>query len=89
MTTKKVKHTTASRLITLSRGGTKEKTVEVRSIRIPDLWSVIDRLGYDTADGQNVNRCWHLCHDLLTYILNDNTETQEDCLCESTKPKPE
>jgi hypothetical protein len=64
----------ASGLITLSKGGTEEKTVKVGSISIPDLWPVIERLGYETADGKKVDRCWHLCHDLLNYINDELLE---------------
>jgi len=60
----------AERLITLSKGGTDEKIVNVTSITVPDLWPIIDdELGYDTPNGQKVCKCWHLCHDLLNYIL--------------------
>jgi hypothetical protein len=58
----------AKRLIKLNSGGTEEKTVEIKSIIIPDLWPVIVRLGYDSPDGQKANTCWGLCHDLLVYI---------------------
>ena len=48
--------------ITLSKGGTNERKVELSSIRIPDLWHIAQRL--DAEDKELVLKCWHLARDL-------------------------
>jgi hypothetical protein len=52
--------------ITLHKGGTKEKTVPVTQIEIPDLWhlarSVRQSHGNQAADA--ILKCWHIAHDL-------------------------
>ena len=63
--------------ITLAKGGTAERTVNVGTLRVPDLWHLImyledhpeidighHHLG-DKPLAEAVRECWHLCHDLL------------------------
>lgn len=52
--------------VTLSKGGTAEKTVDVAKLQIPDLWHIAHRL--DEEDKEKVLECWHLAHDLKTHI---------------------
>ena len=56
------KHTPGP-VVTLSKGGTKERTVKVSELVIPDLWFV-----GESPDGvewrTRVLECWHMAHDL-------------------------
>lgn len=60
--------------ITLAKGGTAEKTVELKEIVIPDLWKVaqIKELeGYTLGDKsvkEAIIEGWHLAHDLLNTL---------------------
>jgi len=58
--------------IILNKGGTEERRVKLRNVVVPDLWPVIERLGYKTPDGQAVDTCWHLCHDLLRTLKGED-----------------
>jgi len=53
-------------MVTLSKGGKKEKTLPVTQITVPDLWHIAQRL--DEEDKKKVLDCWHLAHDLKTHI---------------------
>lgn len=63
-------------LITLSKGGTKERTVPIGKITIPNLWHIAQELKkmemvcHDTTAADYVLECWNLCHDLLRHIQN-------------------
>lgn len=52
--------------ITLAKGGTEERVVPINKIVIPDLWHAAQYLkSLDRkASGEDVLKCWHLCHDL-------------------------
>ncbi len=57
--------------ITLAKGGTKEKTVELKDIVIPDLYKIAQitelkeySIGGKTAK-QAILETWHLAHSLL------------------------
>lgn len=56
--------------ITLSKGGTKERTVDINSVEIPDLWHIAMRLRnqYDDDSADKVLECWHRCHDMKRHI---------------------
>ena len=57
--------------ITLSKGGTAERTVPLSSISIPDVWNISFTL--PEGQGELVRELWHLCHDLKRHIEdNDN-----------------
>ena len=49
--------------ITLSKGGTGERTVELSKIVIPDLWHIAHNQEFK-GDKEAIILCWHLCHDL-------------------------
>jgi hypothetical protein len=53
--------------VTLSKGGTAERTVEVVKIEIPSLWHIAQRL--PSGDRAEVLACWHLAHDLKRELL--------------------
>lgn len=59
--------------ITLSKGGTKEKTLNANDVQIPDLWhlarSVRQSHGNDAEDA--ILECWHIAHDLKNHIINN------------------
>ena len=61
-------------MITLNKGGSKEKTVPIESIHIPDLWHIahIRELEGYSVGGVSVKdlilECWHLAHDLKNHI---------------------
>jgi hypothetical protein len=40
------------------------------SIPIPDLWHVVQRMGFDTEDGKAVLETWHLAHELRKAIVH-------------------
>ena len=57
--------------ITLAKGGTAERVVDIKELQVPDLWHI----GMELKDGctgpcagDRVLECWHLCHDLLRHI---------------------
>jgi len=72
--------------ITRAKGGTGEHTVDVNDIQVPDLWHIVRALkdpeklkslssvrNRDLAFecGEATIRCWHLCHDLLRHIKDN------------------
>lgn len=62
------------KMITLSKGGTKERNVPINQVEIPDLWHIAQviktskdfRSGEETAD--LILKCWYLAHDLRKHI---------------------
>jgi hypothetical protein len=49
--------------ITLSKGGTNERKIEVSKIKVPDLWHVA--LAQEHKEWKEaILECWHLAHDL-------------------------
>jgi len=61
-------------LVTLSKGGTKERTVPVSEIEIPDMWHISQavRRTQEIALSQKaadlILEVWHLAHDLKKHI---------------------
>ena len=55
------------KMITLAKGGIKERTVPVSGLEIPDLWHVARRCT-DVQDREMILECWHLAHDLKRHI---------------------
>ena len=53
-----------------AKGGSKERTVQVNKIVIPDLWKVIHNHEVELSAAQKaqVLETWHLCHDLLRAV---------------------
>ncbi len=60
--------------ITLAKGGTAEKTVELKDIKVPDLWEIAHLSGLDgySLGGKpakaQILECWHLCHAVLNKL---------------------
>jgi hypothetical protein len=62
--------------ITLSKGGTAERTIDAQDIDVPDLWHIAMALKNGevylpharTQVSEMVLECWHLCHDLKRHI---------------------
>jgi len=52
----------APRTVTLAKGGTGERVVEVNRIEIPDLWHIAQSL--PAVECEAVLKVWHLAHDL-------------------------
>ena len=63
MTTQDVTH------VTLHKGGLSECTVDARTIQIPDLWHIANRLREDEREA--VLKTWHLAHNLLDHIKGE------------------
>ena len=61
--------------ITLSKGGTNERTVKVSSIDIPDLWHIANDL-QNVYSRQAILDVWHLAHDLKNELLARIAEAQ-------------
>lgn len=66
--------------ITLHKGGTAEKTVELESIQIPDLYKISEipelrrySLGRRFASDL-ILECWHLCHAFKNELLELETK---------------
>ena len=63
--------------ITLNKGGTAEKVIDVAAIQVPDLWHIAEWLDIEAtkkADprlavaAEKILDCWHLAHDMKTHI---------------------
>jgi len=60
--------------VTLNKGGTKEMTVPISQVRIPNLWHIAEaiRKNGKVADGPGcaklILECWNLAHDLKNHI---------------------
>ena len=48
----------------------RNKPTVTGSIPIPDLWHVVERIGFDTEDGRAVLETWHLAHELRAAIVH-------------------
>tara|TARA_R110000737_G_scaffold321188_2_gene333074 strand:+ start:329 stop:583 length:255 start_codon:yes stop_codon:yes gene_type:complete len=46
------------------------RTTVESNIPIPDLWHVVQRMGFDTEDGKAVLETWHLAHELRKSIVH-------------------
>ena len=46
------------------------RTTVEGNIPIPDLWHVVQRMGFDTEDGKAVLETWHLAHELRKAIVH-------------------
>jgi hypothetical protein len=49
--------------VTLSKGGTRERVVEIEALKIPDLWHIA-MAEKDKACSRMILDCWHIAHDL-------------------------
>lgn len=73
----KKKHTP---MITLSKGGTRERTVKLESLHIPDAWGFAFALKKtDPRSGQSIDELWHLAHDLKRHAL-EQSQVQTELL---------
>lgn len=58
--------------VTLSKGGTKERQLDINHIRIPDLWHIAMAVGdnpcFTKLHQDEILECWHLAHDLKRHI---------------------
>lgn len=56
--------------IVRAKGGSKERVVEVRDIKVPDLWKVVHNheLDIPAKYKAQILETWHLAHDLLRVI---------------------
>jgi hypothetical protein len=55
-------------VVTLAKGGIKERQVKLEDVKVPDLWHIANHLearGFSKPCADAVLECWHLCHDLL------------------------
>ena len=59
-----------TKTITLSKGGSDERTVPIGQITIPDLWHLADsiRVQVDDVAAEMVLEVWHLAHDFKRHI---------------------
>lgn len=60
--------------VTLSKGGSKERTLPISQVHIPDLWHIAEKI---RTDGLNppgtecaglILEVWNLCHDFKRHI---------------------
>lgn len=67
--------------VTLNKGGTAEKVIDLSGHNIPDLWHIADfvedeavKLGNKALKIQadKIRECWHLAHDLKRHILEES-----------------
>lgn len=54
--------------VTLRKGGTGVKTVDIRSVHIPDLWHIAQAQP-DPKAKEAILEVWHLAHDFKNHIL--------------------
>ena len=58
--------------ITLAKGGTAEREVDVQEIQVPDLWHVAmalkDDPSYDNRAADMILETWHLAHDMKRHL---------------------
>lgn len=55
------------RVITLRKGGTKEREVRADQILIPDLWHIANAL--PVGECEKVLEVWHLAHDMRRALI--------------------
>lgn len=68
-----IKPLVRTKQVTLSRGGTQERSVPVGGICVPDLWHIAKALrqsGNDRA-AEAVLETWHLANDLLRHAAEN------------------
>lgn len=68
--------------VTLARGGTAERTLNLRDVKIPDLWHTVEAIRI--ADGRPIAlepgtadvilECWNIAHQLRREWLRENGE---------------
>ena len=64
----------ANTKVTLSKGGTHEKIIQISDLTIPDLFHIAQAIDQDgtVADGPGcaelILDCWHKCHSLKRHI---------------------
>lgn len=64
-------------LVTLGNKGSKrERTVDARSITIPDLWHIAHAQP-DAWSRALILDCWHLAHDLKDALVAELTKTND------------
>ena len=56
--------------VTLNKGGTKEKTLPISGIKIPDLWHIAENQS-NTEDRERILLCWEIAHGLHRHILEE------------------
>ena len=56
--------TQKQRTITLNKGGSAEKTVNLDKVKIPDLWNIATSQENQLSKAA-ILETWHLAHDLL------------------------
>jgi hypothetical protein len=61
---------TAENVLEMNRGELMNRTTVESNIPIPDLWHVVQRMGFDTEDGKAVLETWHLAHELRKAIVH-------------------
>jgi hypothetical protein len=61
---------TAENVLEMNRGELMNRTTVESNIPIPDLWHVVQRMGFDTEDGKAVLETWHLAHELRKSIVH-------------------
>ncbi|KKN00528.1 hypothetical protein LCGC14_1136860 [marine sediment metagenome] len=60
--------------VTLNKGGSKEKSMPISKVGIPDLWHITEALRTNgkVADGPGcadlILECWHRTHDFKRHI---------------------
>jgi len=63
--------------VTLFKGGTKEKTLPISQVEIPDLWHIAEAIRTNGRIGGKAGReraadmildCWHICGALKEHI---------------------
>lgn len=59
------------KLVTLAKGGTRERKVRPEDIEIPDIWNASFLAG---KDGEQIRDVWHLAHDLKRHAIEEATE---------------
>lgn len=57
-------------MITLSKGGSGERTEKLETLQIPDCYCIVQTIKKcDPVAGKMLNDCWHLAHDLKRHAL--------------------
>lgn len=57
-------------MITLSKGGSGERTEKLETLQIPDCYCLAQTIRRsDPVAGKMLNDCWHIAHDLKRHAL--------------------
>lgn len=61
--------------ITLSKGGTKERRIDITTLHPPDMWFISQGLANEGREesSEMVLECWHLCADLVEALREINS----------------